>query len=187
MSKRRPPNPRPLLGGNLPKPIRWQADFDYADQLSPAEREWLDKFVDCYLAGDFRSADQDTWPQELRREAWVRQRVAREDVIGLAGIGGGPDEIPTHQPALDGKDWSPTPGWLEDPEYKAARDAFRATCSPTRLPREPVHTPAFLKARRVLDVITPAAPSERPVVRPRTKPKVVVVVVIKPRKQRKKT
>ena len=149
--------------------LRARVDIDYAGKLSPSERAWLDRFVDCFYAGDMRSATEETWTPEQRREAWLDQRISREDAFGLSCLGGGPDELPIHQTEQDGKDWAHTPGYLEDPDYKTARAEFRARLAKTRRWVDPVQTLEFLRARKHLDVITPAPPAKDLPVRPRPK------------------
>lgn len=150
-------------------------------KLSPAEREWYDRFVDQFYGGDFRADTDEEWSVDQRRQTWRDQKAACQDAYGLAGLGGGPDEIPLHAPATPTADWSATPEYLNDPEYRQARDEFRAQLSKRRSGAEPKVTFEYLKAKRVLDIVTPTVPLPGPKPRRTPTPKRVV----RPRSPRK--
>lgn len=75
-----------VLPTNFPRPVRWKIDQDYANQLSPADREWLAHFNDAYYGGDFRGTEPGEWAPEERRAAWAEQRSAKRDVYTLASL-----------------------------------------------------------------------------------------------------
>lgn len=137
-------NTHGLRQRNFEKAIAWRVDQDYADRLTPEDQEWLAKFNDRYYGGDFRSADEEDWPTERRREVWTTKNAARVDAHTFASSGGLLDslDVERHEEALaeatpNGTDPVPTPEHLNSPRYKQAREAFRSLLKPGRVPKEP--------------------------------------------------
>lgn len=168
---RKPRNDAGALASNYAKPMRWKIDADFLSKLSPTERSWYAAFLDAHYGGDFRGQPEQ-WGTESRRKAWSEQRATRKDAHTLATLGGGPDEIPPDAHTDEGavKDWAVTPGYLDDPEYKAAREAYRKELGQQRRLTVPQETPEYLRAKRVLAVVTPTAPAPIPTPRRKRKP-----------------
>ncbi len=61
--------------------IRWRLDFDYLDQLSEKDREWLIReFVNPYYNAEFRKGVEHRWSPAAKREMYTAKNVARRDL-----------------------------------------------------------------------------------------------------------
>jgi hypothetical protein len=120
--------------------VAWRVDQDYAKSLSLQDMLWLAAFNDRYYGADFRetrplaSSDVDSpsppmavWSDEDKREVYRANNRANRDLMTCAmpvdmdapdavvELGDAVDDDLTH---------------LDDAEYKAAREAYRADPSP---------------------------------------------------------
>ncbi len=146
-----------ILPTNHPRFSRWRIDIDYADQLSHEHRVWLARFLDAHVGGCF-TGQKRQWPKELRRDIWTGHNRERLDATTLAGLSaGGLEELSPYSTDPTEKDWSESPSYLSEPDYKEAVAELRRH-TPKHLSRNPVLTPELLRAMRRLQIITPAAP-----------------------------
>jgi hypothetical protein len=113
----------------------------------------LADFNDAHYGADFRGDDNGDWSKEERRKAYTAKRAARVDGYGLADVGGLLEPIPEHRVDTPdpGTDQSPTPEYLNDPEYKRARDEYRKHLSPGRKHQEPKPSKQLDRAKWVLE------------------------------------
>ena len=117
-----------LAAATFPRSVAWRVDQDYAERLSGDERRWLAEFNDAFYGADFRGVPEGRWSTSERREVYRAKNAANRDLMTV--------DIPTHGldfpeelveledlPVVDD-------GPLEDPRYKAAREAYRKDPSP---------------------------------------------------------
>lgn len=136
---------------------RWKVDQDYLGKLTPEEQRWLADFNNAYYAGDFRDADPKDWPVDARRKSWNAHKTERYDAYTHAVLGGSMrsldvTRVESEEPA---RDLEPVPSYLNEPEYRAARDAFRKKLAKGRAALEPEKTSSYYRARRRLVKATP--------------------------------
>lgn len=119
--KAKPKKTYGLKARDYPRNLRWAADADYLDKLSPEDRKWYAKFMEGHYGADSDALAD--WPAELRRQAYYQKNVSNRDLYGISdsvGLLHFPDEdepeVGDPRPA---NDWRPTPEYLEDPEYRA--------------------------------------------------------------------
>lgn len=156
--KKKKPNTYGVRPGAFPKDRRWRVDYDYLDKLSLEERQWLAAFTDAWVGGDFRGVDPDDWPKEVRSVVNQSKNMSRADTHTLAELQVGGLTSLTDKPRLEGPgsiDTTPVPDYLNDEDYKAARDEYRETLHQGRKPTDPVDTPAFRRAQRRLMKLVP--------------------------------
>lgn len=169
-SKRR----RPLHGlypQNFPRPSRWKVSVDYLDQLSEEELEWLSDFNDCEYRCDFRNSVGEQYDDDSKHFVRSVDRAAMEDAYGRSAV---PTDqgIPSHRllsltdPDVQISEHPPaderTPEYLDSPEYKQAREAFRATLSKRRVSGFPKITKKHLKTKAKLEALVREAQAEDP-------------------------
>lgn len=129
-----------LYSRNHPRALQWRVDLDYVKQLSPEHRAWLARFIDGFYGGDYRG-DEETPVSDKRTAYQAKNRAMRdlytapsvlvlssEDVATAwtrAGMSRSEDYTLnlTSDPDLD---LSPTPPYLDTPEYKSALASYRA-------------------------------------------------------------
>ncbi len=150
MSKKKPPNLHGLYQRNFPRPLQERVEIDYADKLSPAEKEWLAKFNDEHGAGKFQKIKPLTRSKAKRRELWNEQAAAKRDIYANVPF---PMEHPDSNssdlgeitweeiPADSNKDLSHQ---LESHEYRLAKE---------RVAKATPGTPEHKEARRQLRII----------------------------------
>lgn len=144
-----------LLPSNFRQTTRWKIDFDYVDQLSPKEREWLSKFADGFYGGDFRGR---RWTKAERSEVNMAIKAERDDSYAIASlVGNVVNDVVIDRPMQD-EDQTATPEYLDDPTYKRARDRYRAQLQPFRKYQYPKDTPELRKAENWLKRVTPEPP-----------------------------
>lgn len=167
-----------LYARNFPRDRRWAIDQDYADKLTPDEKAWLAEFNDRYYGGDFRDSDPDVWDPPARSVVNRDKHASAADALTLAGLEGGagvvplapdgdPDSTPRDgsatgdngNPSQSVRDWTRTPEYQDDPDYKAARAEYRQQLRQGRRDREPVASPTLERARRKLNRLIPPASS----------------------------
>lgn len=71
-------------------------DFDYADRLGPAEREWLERFGREYYGADakaLKAPDALHCTKELRASVYGAQNAAYRDAMSYWARGGDAPEI----------------------------------------------------------------------------------------------
>ena len=151
----KPKRRRPVHGlyaRNLPRPVRWKVDFDYVARLSPEEQEWLSDFVDAEYGADYRNEIGQEYDVEDRRVTDAQKLAARSDVYGLAQSGGFLGEFQDrHSGAEPMTPEAPTPEYLDSPEYKRARDEYRATLAQGRRNHPPKPTRKHTQAKKHLE------------------------------------
>ncbi len=116
-----------LVAGTYPRSVAWRVDQDYASTLGPTEREWLAQFNDRYYGADFRGESEVAWSTNDRREVYRDKNRANRDMMtcALAVEAEAPHEvIELEDVVVDDL------RHLDDAEYKAAREAYRANPSP---------------------------------------------------------
>lgn len=162
MGKRK--NDAGLVASNFPLPDRWKFDQDYLDKLSTEERQWLAAFMDAYVGGDFRGVPREQWPLPNRSDVNRSKDAGKVDAFGLtaAGLWGAEglanmDELAEVLASPPLPEAPPSAAYLEDPEYKAARDEFRRHLHPGH---EPKITPEYEKAARRLRKLSPPREQE---------------------------
>jgi hypothetical protein len=155
---------------NHPRSVRWKVDYDYIDQLSPDEKEWLARFTDEYTGADFRGTPNLHQTAEQRRERYNAKNMANRGVAAATelqqlGDNGayrdrdltkrlGRSLITEHRsvareiPALP-FDTAPTPSYQAYPAYQAALAEFRAL-----LDAKPRDEKALNKVRSKLERIS---------------------------------
>lgn len=144
---------------NFSRFTAWKVDQDYLAKLTPKERRWLAHFNDCHYGGDFRGAGAE-WSVAQRRESWNGHWAERGDLQTHAGLQGALEQHEDGTEHGEPASLTPTPEYLNSPEYKAARDAFRAELQPGRRARAPVDTKKYRRAARRLAVLTPDPPED---------------------------
>lgn len=146
------------LAARFQPAVRWQVDQDYSDKLTPAEARWLNDFNNAYYKGDFSRATLKQWPREERRKVGNRARPNRYDAMTFPWS---VDAIePDHVAPMARSDLSPTPAYLDDDAYKAAREEYRAALSPRRVPAEPKPSKTLDAALARLRKVTPDVDEE---------------------------
>lgn len=135
------------------KAVWWKLDADYRDRLTPAERKWLDDFLDAHYNARFQGHAA-AWPKTERRKADRARNAATRDLASQFDPVPGECVPPAADPELD---LSPTPEYLNSPDYKAALAAYRATLSDTheRVPsRSVAEEREHRRAARRLEQVT---------------------------------
>lgn len=135
---------------NHPRSTRWAVDFDYLDQLSPKEQEWLGRFADAHYKADPSAMKGKGWNRAKRRAAYRAKNAANRDMYAR-------DENPREvvdvvpEPGVDPADppWTDTPAYLDSAEYKALREDFRGELAEFD-GRNPEKTEEYEAARRRL-------------------------------------
>ena len=154
MSKRRGRRLNKKLCGlyptSFPNSVRWKVETDYAQKLSPAEKEWLAKFNDEFAGASFGPEPLHD-SVDAKRELYRHKNAANKDAMELARAAGalvfkdsGPD--------YDGRNYAPTPDYLDSPEYRAALEEYRSHL-PKGARGRVADTPEYRKARRNLERI----------------------------------
>jgi hypothetical protein len=79
----------------LPKNLRWLHDFDYINKLSPAERNWLNKFIKEYYDGNVKKGDLDALHNttKLRKDCYNRKNLQNRDLTSILNCGKGMDRV----------------------------------------------------------------------------------------------
>lgn len=117
-----------LVAATFPRSVAWRVDQDYVDRLSPIERQWLAQFNDRFYGADFRGESSSTWSTDERREVYRAKNAANRDLMTT--------DIPNHgydlpEETVEFDELLPVDdGPLDEPMYKAAREAYRKDPSP---------------------------------------------------------
>lgn len=153
-SKRR--NEYGLHARTFPVSVRAYVDQDYLDKLSEEDKQWLSDFNDRFYGADFRDNPED-WSVAERRTRYSAKNCANGDIFSAArhfGLVEDATEREDLREELGDKDLSSTPSYLNSPEYKAARDAFREQLTQGRRAVNPKPSAALNETRRTLEEIT---------------------------------
>lgn len=116
-----------LASATFPRSVAWRVDQDYAERLSPDERQWLAEFNDAYYGADFRGVAEEPWTTEARRVVYRAKNAANRDLMTV--------DIPNHGfvflEELVELDEAPLDdGPLDTERYKTARETYRRDPSP---------------------------------------------------------
>ena len=136
------------------KPVRWQVDWDYLDKLNPEEKAWLARFADEYYDGSFKNDGGELHTKEQRRECYRKKNSANVDVYSIYDEGGAlvRGDVPERE-VEQVRNWQ-TPEYLDDEDYKNARDGFRRH-TPTDGRARFKDTPAARRAKKKLQKVVP--------------------------------
>lgn len=170
-------NTHALHARNHPLSIKWRVDMDYVDKLSPEQKQWMAGFIDAHYSGDFRGAPESDWPTVERRKSYTNKNVANADCYHglenehlLTGFDApvsarfnnltrldksNAQKVSDCIPALP-TDLSPTPEYLNSPEYKKALAEYRANLNQTRRVCKPKETSAYFVALNNLNKVIPS-------------------------------
>lgn len=140
-----------LYSRNFPSSVKWRVDYNYLHKLSKEEQEWLAKFSDRYYGAEFRGdSEDDAWTVPERRRAYIDKNTANTDAYSAIhaeerrGLVIPLEELPGYEPEEDpNKDRTPTPEYLNSPEYKQRLEEYRRLLDPGRKPVKPKITPAL--------------------------------------------
>lgn len=173
------PNNYALNAHNHPISVGWRVDYDYLKKLTPEQKTWLAGFTDAFYSGDFRKAPEKDWPTSERRASYTRKNVANSDCYHglekeclLSGLDSPLTGIKTSNltrlmrgqeksnvqkvvdtiPSLP-VDSTPTPAYLNTPEYKKAREAYRANLNQGRRECAPKASPTLNSTHEALNKI----------------------------------
>ncbi len=159
-----------LLPKNFPRTVAWKIDQDYTEYLTEEEARWLARFNDSHYGAAFGHDRSGTWSPALRRVVYVEKNAANRDLyeitkvsglLGYQGDSSGESPADANTKAyvdLEQVDISPTPAYLNSPEYKQVLAEVRAT-APRKLKDKP--TQAHIEARKKLERIVHGYPEEQ--------------------------
>lgn len=130
-------------GMKYPRTVRELVDYDYADQLSEADRAFLEQFTEEYYGASF--SDDSIHDDAQRRELYRVKNRRNQDIYGKSLRAGPPKEDWEDTE----RDWRATPEHLNSSEYQEALAEYRSHL-PTDARRTVEVTPQYLETKQKL-------------------------------------
>jgi hypothetical protein len=139
----------------LPRTVADLADQDYADKLTPEERErWVNQFnAEFYNAAFVEEEPLHRDGSEERRELYRDKDVRNRDLFNRGLRSGGAVELAAAVEAEGDPRPFGSSGYLQSEGYKAALNEFRRNL-PTDDKKIPRITPEFVASKQKLEAVT---------------------------------